>query len=163
MAFGVCWWTCKKLRHLYCKHFMKWGLQKRQSWEQGGWSHSLVTTTPVPQKSSFSWEKHMLLLKPLYFSQCFSTILCAQRSLFSLLCAFSSLNIFPVVSSHHWIYSASSITPTIRARAFKNPGLSSFQAANPPLAHPAGYTEEQHHFDAVPLAAIRIKSAPGCL
>lgn len=95
-------------------------------------------------------------LLPLFSLFC-ALVLC----LFCLLHAFSSLRISSVVSPSTKFTQPSSITLRIRICAFEKPSFSgsSFQL----LLTPQVTLLEQLYFDTVPLAAIRIKSAPGCL
>lgn len=121
--------------------------------------------TLAQQENSLWWEiNRTLTFKSLCFSHCFPTILCTQRSLFCLLHAFSSSSISSVVSPSTKFAQPSSITPRIRLCAFEKPGLPSFPGSSfQLLLTPQVTLLEQRCFDTAPLAAIRIKSAPGCL
>lgn len=121
-------------------------------------------TTSAQQENSFWWEsKHTFMLKSLYFSHCFSTILCIQRSLFCLLCAFSSLSISPVVFPTTEFTQPPPSLLELESMPSKKLRFLHFRQLIPLPLTPQVTLLEQHYFDTVPLAAIRIKSAPGCL
>lgn len=93
----------------------------------------------------------------------FCTVLCAQRTLFCLLRAFSSLSTFPAVSSAAEFTQPPPSLTELEAVPLKNLRFPPSRQLLPLPLTLQVTLPEQHYFDTVPLAAIRIKSAPGCL
>lgn len=136
-----------------------------QSWEPGRLDLRFGDgATPAQQENSFWWEnKQAFTHKPLDFSHCFFAISCAQKSLFCLLHAFSSLSIFPVVSPTTEFTRSPPSLPELESMPSKNLRFPHFSQLIPLPLTLQVTLPEQCCFDTVPLAAIRIKSAPGCL
>lgn len=157
-------WWCVHATPAECFLVRRQGHVSNRAKLRGRAGSCRLVMCPCHPSRMFSSEKTSTCsCSNLSISLCFPTISCAQRSLFCRFHGISSLSISPVVS------------PTTE---FTQPPPSLLELESMPLKilcslHfrqlisfpliPQVTLLEQHYFDIVPLAAIRIKSAPGCL